>query len=188
MPTDTTCANTAERLESAFWSRAPSSATDAAHAAACPACGELMAALETLADSLAADHPPTLSTERARSIRQLAARELTVSVLSTKKPITWEAMQREGLPSGYLRELVRILGWALLPLPLVLFSYVQFFQFGGALLEQVLPGWGVVAVGIAAASGAASWLAVVYGSIPLVAYRRLSRLDDAFRPAAQVSP
>lgn len=182
MPTDIDCAHVSERLEAAFWSRASLTETDAAHAAGCPACGELMQALETLADSLATPRPPPLGADRARSIRQLAARELSGSVFATR-PVS-----HERLPSGYAREVVRILAWALLPLPLVLFAYVQFFQLGGALLGRILPDWGIVVVGIAAASGAASWLAVVYGSIPLVAYRRMSRLDDSFRLPAEVSP
>lgn len=187
MPTDSACTHTAERLEAAFWSRTPSSAADAEHAAACAVCGELMKGLETLAESLGAHHAPLLSADRTRSIRQLAARELTGSVLATQSTAPHGSRAGE-LPNGYARELIRILAWALLPLPIALFTYVRLFQIGGAMLERVLPDWGVVAVGITAASGAASWLAVVYGSIPLVAYRRLSSLDDSFRPPAQVSP
>ncbi len=176
MTTDIDCAHTQERLEAAFWSRASPPEADAVHAADCAACGELIGALETLADSLETARPPALAADRARSILQLAARELTGSMRATKP------MVRPELPSGYARELIRILFWALLPLPLVLFAYVQLFQLGGALLGGILPDWGLVAVGIAAASGAASWLAVVYGSIPLVVYRQLSRVDPSFRP------
>jgi hypothetical protein len=185
MPTDIisahTCPHTTERLESAFWSRVSPDRADAEHAASCRSCGELMEALAVLADSLATQHTPELSADRFRSVQQLAARELSHSLV----PVGSVAPQP--LPSGYSRELVRILGWALLPLPLALFTYVQLFQLGGALLGQILPDWAVVAVGITAVSGAASWLAVVYGSIPLVAYRRLSGLENSSTPA-EVSP
>lgn len=186
MPIDATCTHTAERLEAAFWSRTSPRAADVTHAAACPACSELMGALEMLAESLAAHQPPPMSADRIRSIRQRTARELTGSRFATN-PLSPRSLQSDPLPSGYARELVRILAWALLPLPLALFTYVQFFQIGGALLGRVLPDWAVVAVGIAAISGAASWLAVVYGSIPLVAYRRLSGPNDSLSPT-QVSP
>jgi hypothetical protein len=187
MPIDSPCRHTAERLEAAFWSRTSPRAEDSTHAATCPGCGELMKGLEAIADSLAAHSLPLLSVDRARSIRQLASRELAGSSVATK-PVASHPLRSGELPNGYSRELVRILAWALLPLPLVLFVYVQAFQIGGALLGRVLPDWAVLAVGIAAVSGAASWLAVVYGSIPLVAYRCLSRIDDSTPPLTRVSP
>jgi len=178
MPNETECAGISERLEAAFWARIPASQPDAQHAASCADCGAQLAALAALAAGLATPVPPELAVARARSIRQRVARELMGGA----------GQVRRGLPSGYLRELTRILVWAVIPLPLALFAYVQLFQLGSALLGRVLPDWGVVAVGCIAVSAAASWLAVVYGSIPLVAYRRVKDPDDSFRTPIEVTP
>ncbi len=180
MPTNIVCEKTSARLEAAFWSRRAPSPADVTHVASCPSCGGEWEALKAVANSLATSVPPEFAEVRARSIRQVVAREFANST----PPI---AVATRRLPIGYGRELARILGWALLPLPIALFAYLQLFQFGAALLGQVLPEWGVVAVGFVAASAAASWLAVVYGSIPLVAYQRLSGFDDAFKTPHEVS-
>jgi hypothetical protein len=79
-----------------------------------------MKGLEDLADSLAAHPLPLLSVDRARSIRQFASRELAGSPVATK-PVVSHPLRSGELPDGYSRELVRILAWALLPLPLVVF-------------------------------------------------------------------
>lgn len=178
MPTDPACTDVVERIEAAFWSHTAIQRADLAHADSCASCADLIATLEALARSFSTSGVQELGTDRARSIRFLVARELASSTSSRE-------VEAPSLPTGYLRELFRILGWAMLPLPLVLFVYVQLFQFGGALLGQILPDWGVLVVGITAASAAASWLAIIYGSIPLVAYRRLS---VNLRPSIEVGP
>jgi hypothetical protein len=169
------CRPVQERLTDAMLGRRPPGEEDGAHAAACSACGALLADLRALAEALDAVPAPELPPETARALRRRVAAELSAP-----------AGTRAGsaaLPEGYRRELVRLLAWAALPLPAVLAVYAVLFRVGGALLAEWLPGALVSAIGCAVALGAASWMALIYGSIPFVAQREAAR-RSALRVAA----
>jgi hypothetical protein len=151
--TEAPCGDVQERLTEAFFARSAPAAGDRAHADACPACGTLSADLRALAEVLDASRVPELGAERAAALRRRTA----------------------GLPEGYPRELARLLAWAVLPLPAVLLIYTGLFRVGGALLAEWLPAALVTAIGFAFALGAASWMALIYGSLPFVAQRAATR-------------
>jgi hypothetical protein len=153
------CRPVQERLTDAVLGRRAPGEEDGAHAAACSACGALLADLRALAEALDAVPAPELPPETARALRRRVAAE------------------------GYRRELIRLLAWAALPLPAVLAVYAVLFRVGGALLAEWLPAALVSAIGCAVALGAASWMALIYGSIPFVAQREAAR-RSALRVAA----
>ncbi|MDH3212147.1 MAG: hypothetical protein OEM05_06655 [Myxococcales bacterium] len=167
MTTDGPCHGVQERLTDAFLAREAPGAEDRAHAEACSACGALRADLRVLADVLDARPLPELGAERAAALRRRATAEL--SAAAAIRPAT------AGLPPGYRRELVRLLAWAALPLPAVLLVYAALFRFGAAFLADWLPAALVTAIGAAFALGTASWMALIYGSIPFVAQRAAVR-------------
>jgi len=165
--TDAPCREIQERLTDAFFARSAPGAEDRAHADACPACGALNADLRALAEVLDASRVPELDAERAAALRRRAAIELGAA--PARPPAT------AGLPVGYPRELARLLAWAALPLPAVLLIYTALFRIGGALLAEWLPAALVTAIGFAFALGTASWMALIYGSLPFVAQRAAIR-------------
>jgi hypothetical protein len=167
MSPDRRCTEICDALDDALFARRTPAAELSAHARDCVACTEHLEALrETLARL---DEAPAaqLSDASAGAIRRHVAQQL-----ASEHAAQTVAARDRSLPEGYARELARILAWAMLPLPLVMFIYAQLFQLGGALLGQWLPQAVVLAIGAAAALGASSWMAFVYGSIPFVAHRR----------------
>jgi hypothetical protein len=165
--TEAPCGDVQERLIEAFFARSAPAAGDRAHAIACPACGALNADLRALADVLDASRVPELNAERAAALRRRVALDLGAAA------VTPPATAR--LPEGYPRELARLLAWAALPLPAVLLIYAGLFRIGGALLAEWLPAALVTAIGFAFALGTASWMALIYGSLPFVAQRAAIR-------------
>jgi len=165
--TEAPCGDVQERLTEAFFARSAPATGDRAHADACPACGTLSADLRALAEVLDASRVPELGAERAAALRRRVAVDLTGTVAIP--PAT------AGLPEGYPRELARLLAWAALPLPAVLLIYTGLFRVGGAVLAEWLPAALVTAIGFAFALGTASWMALIYGSLPFVAQRAATR-------------
>lgn len=165
----TPCDGVVDRLDAALLSRRAPDASDLSHADGCSACGAHLAALRDALGALDAARVAPLDPERARAIRLRVARELASDHAARAL-----APRPAALPDGYLREVARILGWAALPLPLVVLGYLELFRLGAALLGRWLPEAAVLTIGALAALGAASWLAAVYGSIPFVAQRRMA--------------
>ncbi len=175
MTTEAPCPDVQERLTEAFFARSSPAAEDRAHTDACPTCGALSADLRALAEVLDASRVPELGAERASALRRRAEVELTAAAALPRATA--------GLPEGYPRELARLLAWAALPLPAVLLIYTGLFRIGGALLTEWLPAALVAAIGFAFALGTASWMALIYGSLPFVAQRAAAR-RSAQRTAA----
>jgi hypothetical protein len=166
--TEPICREVQTRLTDAFLAHREPDAGDLAHARACPACEAHRAELRALADALDCAPAPELRPELAAELHRRAAEELAVA-----SPVPRPA--ETGLPAGYHRELARLLLWAALPLPALALWYAALFRVGGSLLADLLPDFLVVMIGFAFAAGAASWLALIYGSIPFVAHRRAVR-------------
>ena len=69
----------------------------------------------------------------------------------------------------------RLLGASLLPLPLVLAWNAAVLSLGGDLLGGVVPASLLQALGAGYVLAGATWLGCLYGSLPLVAHRRVHR-------------
>lgn len=144
-----------------------------AHTLRCPACARTRAQLADLSarlDALAAPEP--LGTAALDSIRR--------RVLTTLERDSRRA--RAPLPSGYTRELLRILGPAVAVLPVVLLWNAAVLHYADVMLADLLPGAlrAALAAGYIAAS--AGWLALLFGSIPFVAHARVQRPSTEVRP------
>ncbi len=154
-----TCESVRERLTDAFLSRHHSTeAEDAAHARGCAACGAVQAELRALGEGLQRLPAPELAADRALVLGRRAGDEL-----------------RGSLPPGYRRALARLIGWAALPLPGLVLWYSELYRVGGVWLGEWLPPLVVSAIGVAYALATASWLALIYGSLPIVAHGVASR-------------
>ena len=166
MPIDGGCEGIHRGLIEAFFARSEASAGELAHAATCPTCGAVTQDLADLSAALA--NTGELPSERGAAVRLRVAHELAEAVAAAAT-----ATRESELPRGFGRELVRLLGWSLLPLPLALFAFALLFRLGSGLLGEILPEVTVLALGLVAAFGAASWLALIYGSLPFFAHRRV---------------
>lgn len=169
MPTDPRCRAVEERLTEAFLARREPDADDARHAEACPRCGRVRIELATLGDVLDASPPPAPLAE-ARAEQALRAARAALAA-----PVQRPAGQ---LAPGFGRELGRLLAFAVMPLPLLALWYAALLHFGAELLGEWLPDFLVGPVGLAFGIGAASWLGLVYASIPVVAHRRALRRNE----------
>jgi hypothetical protein len=88
---------------------------------------------------------------------------------------TQSALQQRGhavVPRGFKRELARLFGASALSLPLYLLWNFAILWLGGEILSAWLPPsltWGLA---VAYVFGAIGWLALVLGSLPVLAHRR----------------
>jgi hypothetical protein len=123
--------------------------------------------LARLAPSLDSLEEPQPSEELVRRTLQLASAELRAGAQS--------APQRSGhalAPAAFKRELARLLGASALSLPLFLLWNLAVLWLGREILADWLPAsliWGLAG---AYAFGAIGWLAVVLGTLPVLAHRR----------------
>jgi hypothetical protein len=131
--------------------------------------------LARLAPSLDSLEVPEPSEDLVARTLQLASTELRAG--------THSAPQRRGhalVPAGFKRELTRLLGASALSLPLYLLWNLAILWLGREILAAWLPAsltWGLAAAYV---FGAIGWLALVLGSLPLLAHRRaLLRHDEA---------
>lgn len=174
MPTDASCEQIQSALLEALFAQRDVAADEVAHCAACPACSAAKRDLAALAAALS--DVAELAPERAAAVRLGVAREL----VEAARPAPAARREHE-LPVGFGHELARLVAWSLVPLPLALFGFALLLRLGGALLAEVLPGVAVSALETIAVFATASWLAVVYGSLPFFAHRRaLTRRREVF--------
>lgn len=164
------CATAEEALLEALLGREPLSTVDAVHVDACERCLRLRGELEVLAIELASAPEPEAPESLVERTLRRARAELRGDLLPVP-PAT-------SLPEGFGRELARLLGGALLPLPLVLAWNATILFFAGDLLSAWLPGGLITLIGAAYVTAAAGWLALLYGALPFLAHlgvrRRLS--------------
>jgi hypothetical protein len=131
--------------------------------------------LERLApalDSLEVSEP---SEQLVRRTLQMAAAELRLGAET--------ALQQPGhayIPAGFKRELARLLGASALSLPLYLLWNLGILTLGREILLMWLPTsytWALTGVYL---FGAVGWLALVLGTLPVLAHRRaLLRHNEA---------
>jgi hypothetical protein len=171
MPGEPSCAEVEARLVEALLARLEPDPRDRTHAAGCPDCGRAQAELQGLRQAFDTMPQAEPSPELVALTQRCASAELARAKLirpALKAPIY-------GLPVGFRRELARLLGGALAPLPLVLLWNLALL----ALVQRLLAGWVpaplLSVLLIAYMVAAAGWIALVYGSIPLVAHQRVQR-------------
>jgi hypothetical protein len=163
MTRDPRCDSVRQHLDDAFFARAEPAASDAGHAGRCPDCGAHRAALSRLADAFAADAPPAARDALVHATLERAAAELRRRDAAVARP-----------PLGYRRTLGRLVAFAALPLPLVVAWNAAVLAAGAQLLAWLPPSLlQVLAAGYVLAG--ATWLACLYGSLPLVAHRQVHR-------------
>jgi len=160
---DPRCDGVRARLDDAFFARTAPAASDTEHAGRCPDCDAHRAALARLAEAFAADAPPGARDVLVRATLERAAAELRRRDAAVARP-----------PAGYRRALGRLVAFAALPLPLVVAWNAAVLAAGAELL-----GWLPASLLQALAAGyvlaGATWLACLYGSLPLLAHRQVHR-------------
>jgi hypothetical protein len=167
MPAEGACRDVQARLTDVFFARGDPEVDDLAHARTCSACADHRDHLLALTDALDSEPVAVVLPARVEAMRRRALAELA----GAGAPTAARAGE-VGLPIGFRRELLRLLLWAVLPLPALLLWYAALVRVGGALLAGVLPTFFVYLIGFAFAVGTASWLALIYGAIPFFAHRR----------------
>lgn len=160
------CESVQGRLSDALLAREAPAPTDRQHAERCEACGSHARSLARLGDALAADAGAAPG-----------ASDALVSVTLERARAELERRDAAAAPplEGYSREVVRLVALALLPLPVVLLWNAAVLSLGGELLGGVLPGALVRALGAGYVAAGLTWLACLYGSLPVLAHRTLSR-------------
>jgi predicted anti-sigma-YlaC factor YlaD len=157
MPADPRCAAVEPALIEALLARRAPDAAERGHLESCAACAAAWRRLAALAADLAAAPPREPSPE-------LVARTLASARLALAAPPAAAAA-----PSSFRRELLRLLGGALLPLPLVVAWNALVLGLGAELLAPFVPVAVLWLLGAAYGVAAAGWLGVLYGSLPLLA-------------------
>jgi hypothetical protein len=123
--------------------------------------------LARLAPSLESLEVPHPSDELVRHTLQMASAELRAGLESS--PVQ---PAHALVPVGFKRELARMLGASALSLPLFLLWNLAVISLGREILATWLPAsltWGLAG---AYAFGAVGWLALVLGTLPVLAHRR----------------
>ena len=169
MPTESRCPEIEGRLTEAFLARREPEAADAAHAEGCARCGRARVELQTLSEVL--DSLPEAEPSPVRALATLTA--ATAELRGAR--LIRSGRTTPALAPGFGRELGRLLAFAALPIPLLALWYSALLRFGGAFLAEWLPDFLVAPIGLAFGLSAASWLGLVYASIPVVADRRARR-------------
>ena len=128
-----------------------------------PIDGEL-ARLAASLDSLQTPRPPEDLVGRTL---QLASAELRAE--------THSALQQQGhtlVPTGFKRELARLLGASAPSLPLFLLWNLAILSLGREILATWLPASFTLSLAVAYLLGAIGWLALVVGTLPVLAHKR----------------
>jgi len=156
------CETVQGRLSEATLARRRAAAADLEHAERCEACGRHEQALVRIGVGLAAE-------------AALAASDALVEVtlLRARSELARRDAARAEPLAGWRREVGRSLGIALLPLPLVLLWNAAVLTLGGELLAGILPGALLHALAVGYGVAGVTWLACVYGSVPVLAHRQL---------------
>lgn len=179
------CSAAQTALSEAFLGRDGARLPDAleSHLAACEACAAVRHELASLAADLRplAASPEPSPALRRRTLR-LARLELAANVeaeldapLSGRVEIAAGTHHPAGLPPGFARECIRLLGGAVAALPVIVGWNWLVIQAGGGLLASLLPEPVIGVLAGAYVASVAGGLAFLYGSIPFVAHRRALR-------------
>jgi hypothetical protein len=172
MATEGRCGQIEDRLTESLLARAEPEAEDCAHARDCAVCGPLLLELTSLRGSLdsaggGVDAPESVAETTLARARSLLESRRHGAPLPVRVP--------RGLPEGFSGECLRLLGAALVPFPVVVVWNLAFLALGEQLLGGLLPAALLTTVGVAYVAAAAGWSALLYGSIPILAHRRVQR-------------
>ncbi len=129
-----------------------------------------LARLAPCLDSLQAPQPAEDLVSRTL---QLASSELRAGAQS--------ALQQQGhtfVPTGFKRELARLLGASALSLPLFLLWNLAILSLGREILATWLPPSFTWSLAGAYVLGAIGWLALVVGTLPVLAHKRALLRQD----------
>jgi hypothetical protein len=129
--------------------------------------------LARLAPSLDSLQAPQPSEDLVSRTLQLASSELRAG--------TQSALQQPGralVPIGFKRELARLLGVSALSLPLFLLWNLAILSLGREILESWLPAAFTWSLAGAYVLGATGWLALVVGTLPVLAHKRALLRQD----------
>jgi hypothetical protein len=154
------CRGVQERMTEALLARRDADAPDLLHAESCPACAAQRDDLLAIRAGLDALPAPAPAAEVVTAARRRAIAALAVEAAPARAP----------LPSGYRRELLRILAAPLAALPVVLLWNWAVLAWGAELLAGLVPAALLAAVGAAYAVAAGGSVALLFGSIPFVAH------------------
>jgi anti-sigma factor RsiW len=157
------------RLSDALLAREAPAPMDRDHAGRCPACGAHARDLEALAEALAGDAAETLAAEGASDAL------VAVTLARARAELSRREAARAAPLAGFRGELGRLVGLALLPLPLVLLWNAAVLGLGGELLAGFVPHALLRALGAGYVLAGVTWLACLYGSLPVLAHRQLRR-------------
>jgi len=158
------CTTVQGRLTDALLARADAAASDREHAERCEACGAVARGLGRLGEALAADAPEDASDGL-----------VSLTLVRARAELAGRAAARAAPAAGWRRELGRLVGVSLLPLPLVLAWNAAVLGLGGELLAGLVPGALLRALAAGYVVAGVTWLACLYGSLPVVAHRLARR-------------
>jgi hypothetical protein len=166
------CAEVEDRLTQSLLARSEPEAEDRAHAQGCAVCGPLQRELTSLRGLLddtevGIDAPESVARATLARARSLLEGGRQAARVPARVP--------GGLLEGFSGECLRLLGAALVPFPLVVAWNLAFLALGEQLLGGLVPAALLTTVGVAYVAAAAGWLAILYGSIPILAHRRVQR-------------
>ena len=166
------CAEVEDRLIQSLLARSEPEAEDRAHARDCAACGPLLLELTILRGLL--DHA-NVAVDAPESVAHATLARAHSLLASRRQGAPLPARVPGGLPEGFSAECLRLLGAALVPFPLVVAWNLAFLALGEQLLGSFLPPALLATVGVAYVAAAAGWSALLYGSIPILAHRRVQQ-------------
>jgi hypothetical protein len=166
------CADVEDRLTQSLLARSEPDARDRAHAQDCAVCGPLLRELTSLRGLLEGSEVEVDAPESVVRATLARARSL---LEGSRQRAPLPARVPGGLPEGFSAECLRLLGAALVPFPLVVAWNLAFLALGEQLLGGLVPAALLTTVGVAYVAAAAGWSALLYGSIPILAHRRVQR-------------
>ena len=125
---------------------------------------EELARLAPSLDSLEAPEPPERLVSRTLEMASVELRAGTLAALPERG--------HSVVPAGFHRELARLLGASALSLPLFVLWNLAVLWLGREILAAWLPASFAWSLAAAYLFGAIGWLALVLGSLPVLAHRR----------------
>jgi hypothetical protein len=129
--------------------------------------------LARLAPSLDSLQAPQPSEDLVRRTLQLASSELRAGT-----PSALPHQRHAIVPTGFKRELARLLGASALSLPLFLLWNLAILSLGREILATWLPAPFTLSLAVAYVLGAIGWLALVVGTLPVLAHKRALLRQD----------
>ncbi|MBW2314506.1 MAG: hypothetical protein JRH10_09975 [Deltaproteobacteria bacterium] len=158
------CSAVQARLTDALFARVDAASSDLQHTEHCGDCGTFARDLSALGTALSADGTRDASDGLVGVTLVRARAELSHRDAALAAPL-----------EGFGREVSRLVGLSLLPLPIVLLWNAAVLSLGDQLLTGIVPDALLRALTAGYVLAGTTWLACLYGSLPVVAHRVLRR-------------